>query len=415
MTSSLFRSEALAYRRQRLEGEVTLTRSIPLSIITGLLTLTTVALGLWVTLGHYSRTETVTGSLTPKGVLSKIFADKPGQIIWLGVKDGDLVREGQPIATVSTEQSLEGGASPDTQRLASVAEQAHLTSREMGYENDRAMKERFRLMRLIGDLAAERAELTSQINLQKEAVASTRKSFEAMTALVDKGFETRTEYEQRRQVWLSASTQLQALIQQIAQIDERRSEAEADLGKLPADHASKVAELHSSLDQLDQRRIDIEGARAFTITAPISGRVTSIQAMAGRSTDGQQPLLTIVPDGSVMEATLYAPSRAIGMARVGQPVHLMYDAFPYQRFGSFSGHIARISHSVLAPSEVDAPVKLQDPVYEIAVALDRQQINAFGETLPLEPGMTLNADVVLDRRSFLDWLLEPVRALKARA
>lgn len=415
MSSLLFRPEALDHRRQRLEGEVTLTRSMPLSVITGLLTVITASIALWAVLGHYSRTETVTGSLTPEGALSKVYADKPGQLVWLGVNDGDLVRQGQPIATIRTEQDLEGGASPDTERLASVAEQTQLTARELGFENDRAGKERARLTRLIGDLGAERAQMISQIDLQKQAVASTRQSFDALTALVGKGFETRTEYEQRRQVWLAASTQLQALVQQIAQLDERRSEAEADLGKLPSDHAGKVADLHNSLDTLDQRRIDIQGARSFTITAPIAGRITAVQAMAGRSTDGRQPLLTIVPQGSVMQATLYAPSRAIGMARVGQPVRLMYDAFPYQRFGTFTGHIVRISHSVLAPDEVDAPVKLQDPVYEVHVALDRQRIDAFGEALALEPGMTLSADVILDRRSFLDWILEPIRAVRARS
>ncbi|WCM25916.1 HlyD family efflux transporter periplasmic adaptor subunit [Sphingomonas sp. QA11] len=411
----MFRPEAMNHRRQRLEGEVTLTRSLPLSVTIGLLTAITIFIATWAIMGHYSRTETVTGSLTPEGVLSKVYADKPGQLRWLGVKDGDIVRQGQPIATISTEQALEGGASPDDQRLFSVAEQSQLTNRELGYEDDRANKERVRLTRQIRDLGAERAQMSSQIDLQKQAVTSTRTSFDAMTALVDKGFESRTQYEQRRQTWLAAATQLQALVQQIAQIDERRSEAESSLAKLPSDHANKIADLHNSLDTLVQHRIDIEGARSFTITAPISGRVTAVQAMAGRSTDGRLPLLAIVPQGAAMQATLYAPSRAIGMARIGQPVRLMYDAFPYQRFGSFTGHIVRISHSVLAPNEVDTPVKLDEPVYEVGVALDNQKINAFGEELPLEPGMTLTADVILDKRSFLDWVLEPIRAIRERS
>lgn len=412
---SLYRSEALESRRQRLEGDVLLTRSLPLWVMTGLLTAITVSISLWAVLGHYSRTETVAGSLVPEGVLSKVYAERPGQLVWLGVKDGDTVRQGQPIATIRTEQNLEDGASPDAERLASVAEQTRLTARELDFENDRAAKEHTRLVRLIRDLGSERAQMTSQIDLQKQAVASTRQSFDAMTVLVGQGFETRTEYEQRRQAWLAAATQLQSMIQQIAQLDERRSQAEADLAKLPSDHAGKVADLHSSIDQLDQRRIDIQGGHAFTITAPIAGRVTAVQAMAGRNADTRRPLLAIVPQGAAMQATLYAPSRAIGMARIGQPVRLMYDAFPYQRFGTFTGHIVEISHSVLAPDEVDAPVKLQDPVYELRVALDRQRIDAFGEALPLQPGMTLTADVILDRRSFLDWIMEPIRAVRARS
>ena len=415
MSTELFRSEALEHHKQRLEGDVILTRSIPLSVITGLLSAITLALAIWAMLGHYTRTETVPGSLVPDGVLSKVYSDKPGRLVWLGVKDGDVVRQGQPIATIRTEQNLVSGASPDAQRLVSVAEQSRLTGRELGYENGRATKESVRLGRLIGDLGTERSQMASQIELQKQAVASTRHSFDAMAPLVEKGFESRTDYEQRRQVWLTTATQLQSLIQQISQIDERRSQAESDIAKLPEDHAGKLADLHNNLAQLDQRRIDIEGARAFTITAPIAGRVTSIQAMAGRSTDGRLPLLTIVPEGAAMQASLYAPSRAIGMAKVGQEVRLMYDAFPYQRFGTSAGRIIRISRSVLAPDEVDAPVKLQDPVYEIRVALDRQQVEAFGESLPLQPGMTLTADVILDRRSFLDWVLEPLRAVKARA
>lgn len=258
-------------------------------------------------------------------------------------------------------------------------------------------------------------QLAAQLDLQQQSVNSTRQSFDALTGLVDKGFVSRTDYERRRQEWLVTATQHRALIQQIAQLDERLSDVEAGLAKLPLDHAGKVADLHNSLDQIDQRRIDIENARAFSITAPIAGRVTSVQAMAGRTSDGRLPLLSIVPLGAKMQVTLYAPSRAIGMAHVGQDVRLMYDAFPYQRFGSFKGRIVQVSRSVLAPDEVDAPIRFQEPVYELHVALEQQQVSAFGETLSLQPGMTLAADVILDRRSFLDWILEPIRAVSERA
>lgn len=412
--SSLFRTEAMQYRKNRLEGDVLLTRSIPLWVVTALLASITLTLVLWATLGHFSRTEQVQGNIVPDGVLSKIYADHPGRITWLGVKEGDIVRRGQPIATVRLEQSLTGGISPNDERLTSIAEQARLTQQELGYENQRNGAERQRLTRLITELGHERDEMQAQLELQKLAVRSTRQSFDALTSVVEKGFETRTNYEARRQAWLAASAQLQTSIQQMSQLTERRSDAEADLAKLPEEHEGKLADLHNSLDGLDQRRIDVEGARGFTITAPVAGRVTAVQASQGRSSDGRLPLLSIVPQGAKMQATLFAPSRAIGMARPGQVVRLMYDAFPYQRFGSFTGRISSISHAVLAPDEVDAPIKIQEPVYELQVALDQQQVNSFGQAMPLQPGMTLNADIVLDRRSFLDWLLEPIRAVRER-
>lgn len=347
--------------------------------------------------------------------MSKVFADRPGAITWLGVREGDIVHAGQAIATVRIEQPLADGRSPGRERLISVAREARLTDEQLRLEDVGNDAERARLTRLIAELGQEHDQLATQVELQRQAVVSTRSSFDALTSLVDKGFETRTDYEQRRQVWLSASTQLQALIQQVAQLAERRSDAEAQLGKLPGEHAARVANLHSTLDELDQRRVDVEGARSYTIAAPIAGQVTALQTAAGRSSDGRQPLLAIVPLGAKMEAILYAPSRAIGFAHQGQQVRLLYDAFPYQRFGTFSGHIVAVSHAVLTPDEADAPVKLQEPVYEVKVALDRQVVNAFGQNLRLQPGMTLTGDIVLDRRSFLDWLLEPIRAVTARA
>jgi membrane fusion protein len=98
----------------------------------------------------------------------------------------------------------------------------------------------------------------------------------------------------------------------------------------------------------------------------------------------------------------------------GQEVRIMYDAFPYQRFGSFPGRVEQVSRTVIAPDEVDAPVKIDTPVYRIRVALPQQVVQAYGGGAVLQPGMTLQANIVLERRSFLQWLLDPVMAVKNR-
>ena len=50
----------------------------------------------------------------------------------------------------------------------------------------------------------------------------------------------------------------------------------------------------------------------------------------------------------------------------------------------------------------------------VTVALDRQTLAAFGREFPLGPDMTLRADIVLDRRSLLAWLFEPLLGLRGR-
>jgi membrane fusion protein len=113
-------------------------------------------------------------------------------------------------------------------------------------------------------------------------------------------------------------------------------------------------------------------------------------------------------------AELYVPSRAIGFIAPGQRVRLLYDAFPYQRFGPSYGTVQSVSGSVLAPQEVTAAISLAEPVYRVLVTLEAQSIQAFGHPQRIQSGMSLTADIVLEQRSFAEFLLEPLLAMRGR-
>ncbi|HLO95644.1 MAG TPA: hypothetical protein VK195_15130, partial [Burkholderiaceae bacterium] len=55
------------------------------------------------------------------------------------------------------------------------------------------------------------------------------------------------------------------------------------------------------------------------------------------------------------------------------------------------------------------------PLYRIRVALDRQDVQAYGASLPLKPGMSLDADVLQQRQKVWEWVLEPILAVSGLA
>ena len=57
--------------------------------------------------------------------------------------------------------------------------------------------------------------------------------------------------------------------------------------------------------------------------------------------------MEIIPEDSVLEADLFVPARAIGFIEPGQDVRILYDAFPYQHFGSYHGHVTNVSQTIL--------------------------------------------------------------------
>jgi membrane fusion protein len=78
--------------------------------------------------------------------------------------------------------------------------------------------------------------------------------------------------------------------------------------------------------------------------------------------------------------------------------------------------VRSISSTVLGPTEISIPgISVQEPVFRVRVALDRESISAYNETISLQPGMLLSADVVFDRRSLLQWLFDPIYAVRGRS
>ena len=44
----------------------------------------------------------------------------------------------------------------------------------------------------------------------------------------------------------------------------------------------------------------------------------------------------------------------------------------------------------------------------VVVAIEQQSINAYNKTIPLQPGMSLSADIILEKRKLWEWFFEPL-------
>jgi membrane fusion protein len=130
--------------------------------------------------------------------------------------------------------------------------------------------------------------------------------------------------------------------------------------------------------------------------------------------DPAVPLLSIVPGDTQLEAALLVPARAIGFIARGQAVRLALDAFPFQRFGFHGGTVTSVSDTQVKPNEAAGSMVPKEPFYRVTARLDRQTTTAYGEELPLRPDMSLKADIVIDRRSLLEWLFEPLLSARGR-
>lgn len=408
---SLFRTEVLEQQSSRLHGEVVLSQSLSTKLFAVALFGIVAIAALWVSVGTYARIETVHGMLVTSVPSAKVVALQPGVVSELVVQEGQLVRKGDRLVVINSDREAAGGGDVAGRGLNALAVRQQLSEAQVAMAGGRADAERRRLATIIASAEQQAMSLQDQIALQEQVVTSNQKMLDQVVAVVDRGFVSKVELERRRQTLLSSQQTLASLRQQLTGRMAEAQQARDQLASVSIDAEQGVSRIRESLQAIDAEKARLEGEQSYVITAPIDGRVTALAAGVGRSVAAARPVMVIVPDGAELMAELYAPTRAIGFVEPGKETRLLYDAFPYQRFGSFGGTVDNISRIALDPRETEIPFPFEEPVYRIKVRLDRQAIEAFGEQNPLQAGMTLKANIVLERQTFLAWLLQPLNAV----
>lgn len=413
--SDLFRQDVIEERRHRLQGQVILQLSWATRLLVVVLVLVMIVAGVWVATAEYARTQTVRGLLVTSNPSVKIYAQRGGRVQKFALNEGQQVDAGQVLAIIDTDVVTERGASTATSFAGSVDARLQLASRQSEISQMSAATERMRLLGQIASLNRQIDGLRNQIALQREIVTSNRMMFERVNEVVGRGFISQFDYERRRQNLLTSEQEMSNLQGQIERLEAERAMSEADLPRLKMVMQRELSDIDRSVAELAVERTRYESDRSYVIRAPFTGRVTAIETAQGRYATGQTPLFVLMPIGSQLRARLYAPTAAIGMVETGQETTLLLDAFPYQRFGSARGEIAVVSRTILDPRDADVPFQIDEPVYQLDVTLEKQSMQAFGKDVPLQPGMTLTANIVLERQTFLDWLLKPLNAVLNRS
>jgi membrane fusion protein len=409
MQRPLFRHEALEFQQHHRQwGEVVLLQPLPVTVMAWFVTITVLLILIFLSIAQYARKETVLGYLTPTTGTAKIYVPRQGTIRTVHVREGQQVQEGQPLLTIATDQIAADGKDVDAAILDTLAHQRDLLVQQISAQEDRTTSERNRLIALIHGLEIESSQLETQIAIQEERVRISEDLLRAAAQLNARRNMSESEYRERQESNLQQKQALSVLGQQLAEHRNRLTETRYALEQLPTVMAERIQTMRNDLAEAEQRIAEINGRRAYVLRAPSAGRVATLQATAGRAADPKHLQLEIVPAESVLEAELFVPTRAIGFVRPDQDVRILYDAFPYQSFGTYHGRVVRVSQTILKGTDLSAPVTLQEPAYKVTVALDRPDIDAYGQKIPLQADMLLRADIILGRRTLLSWLISPL-------
>jgi len=417
----LFRLEALTSRQSNWLGEVVLVRPFSFAVLTliaGGFAAMVVTFFLW---GSYTKRITVPGQLVPFSGQLKIHAPQYGLVLERFVDEGQPVKLGAPLFRISSERYA--GDSQPVQ--ADVNDQLTIRQRSLGDELAKTRQlqteERQSLQSKLESLRRQLRTLAQQTESQEKLVKLATNAADRYQGLMDKGYISMDQLQQRQSELLGQHQTLQGLVRETTVLNQQLVETQHEFAGLSALHQNQLAGIERSLSGIQQELIESEAKRALVITAPQDGVATAILVEPGQTVDSSRVLMSIVPANSHLQAELYAPSKSIGFIHAGDPVKVRYQAYPYQKFGQHSGSVISISKATLSANELatmtgSVPgLGLEgEQIYRIRVDVESQSVMAYGKARPLQTGMLVEADILQETRHLYEWVLEPLYSLTGK-
>jgi multidrug resistance efflux pump len=278
--------------------------------------------GVWNTFFRYQAYGKVTGRTI------KIGPPWQGVVKYLHVREGDRVSQGQVLVTVDSLDLRQRHARlADELQLAqaSLHRDAGLLKWQAALNSDRAQQ-----------AASQYFEARARVLKEEAQLESLKYQYEQAARLLRSSSISSKEVNVLR---INCQGQAQLVKHLNTSLEELKKRAEQTTGLIYKDGELRAGLAEAVSDQLrpDLARIEAAGAEKARaremidegeIRAPVNGVVVRTHHFAGESCKPDEPLLTILEEGS-LEVVLYMPQSAENLLAVGAEVDL--DVLPYAR------------------------------------------------------------------------------------
>jgi len=404
----LFRRQAIDHQRQKFHGAIVLTRSPQQAAWTVFFVLLVLALLAFAATQGFARQETVSGVLLPRGGVLRLVAPQAGVVLPGGAAQGDTVAAGALVLRLSADQSSAEG--PTQAAVArSLASRQQALRDELRQQDEQARQQAGALDARLANLDATLRQHEREIALQRDRVAVVQEVASRYPELVLSGAVSPVEVAEKNAEVLEQQARLATLERQRLSLQQELAAARAQRQALPLQAGREGSQLRREAQALSQQQAETEARRETAVPAPQAGRIAALLVSPGQAVAAGQLLATLLPADAELEAELEVPTRAAGFVQAGTPVKLRVDAFPYARFGQLPARVREVAQSTVAPTEL-APA--EGGVYRVRVALSPTDNAALAWRRSLKPGMRVQASLVAEKRTLIEWVVEPLADLQ---
>jgi adhesin transport system membrane fusion protein len=348
----------------------------------------------WAQLDQVTRGE---GRVVPFSRLQKIQSLEGGILNTLLVKEGDLVKPGQPLVRLDPTRFNTSYMESSHQAVALKATIARLEAEVLGKPG----------ISFPADVAADSPIVSAETQLFRSRRGKLQESSAAI------GQQIQIAQNQldivRPLVARKAVSEMEALklSQDIATLRGKLIEIKSTYSQEAyTELSTKKAEL-SALEPIVEQRQD--QLRRTEIVSPVRGRVNKIAVTTrGGVIQPGEAIMEITPVEEQLLVEARVKPRDVAFLVPGMPAKVKITAYDYTVYGDLTGTVQQISADTIE----EQTVRGKESYYEVLIRTDGAKLRKGNDVLPIIPGMVAEVDILSGKRSVLNYLLRPL--LKAR-
>jgi membrane fusion protein, epimerase transport system len=260
----------------------------------------------------------------------------------------------------------------------------------------------------IEEVKGETASLTAQITATEKTIGYLHEELAANETLAKKGFVSAPKVLELKRALSEQEDRQGEYSADISRARQKATELQLRIASLRDDYAKQASdELKKSQDQIfdlqERLRVPEDAMKRQSITAPVAGRVVDLKVhTVGGVIGTREPLMDIVPEQRQLIIESRVKVEDIDDLRVGMEAEVRLTAYKQRITPLVKAKVIYVS----ADSLMDEATHM--PYYKTNVQVDEKSMKEAGENIELYPGMPAEVYIITRERTALEYLLEPV-------
>ena len=358
------------------------------------------------------------------------------------VKDGDMVRAGQPLITLESTQVQPLVNMVEEQSIAEMAYSARLeaeskelpairfpaaimqragdpgiasiiqTETKLFNARRDAFQHQIELLRLqLAQIRESSKGTQERLVTKSQEIASIREQLAANQSLLKEGYVSKTIVLDLQRALAAQSGDREAIAASVATEQQRVAELEQRIMSL---RSERVQGAINELKQSALRRLDLqERARPMrdtldrqVIRAPVTGRVVGLKvATVGGVIMPRDTLMEIAPTGEQLRIEARVSLENVTDIFVGQQADVVVSGLDTRKTPRLQAKLTYLSDDRINPQSA---AQGQQPFYLAYLDFEPESLKLLGDT-KLMPGMTASVAIATKPRTPFDYLFEPLK------